>query len=134
MIIDKNGIKWQPHICEKINKFPDELRTKELIQKFLGCLNYAPDFIKDLAKERQILQKLLTKKNKDGWNETHTNAVKKLKEICKKLPKLKLPDTKDNLILQTDASDKYWATILKTDLGEICRYASGPFNENQINY
>ena len=40
----------------------------------------------------------------------------------------------DNLILQTDASDKYWVAILKTDLGEICRYTSGTFNDNQINY
>ena len=26
------------------------------------------------------------------------------------------------------------AAILKTDLGEICRYTSGTFNNNQINY
>ena len=51
------------HIAEKIKDFPDELRTEEMIQKFLGCLNYSSDFIKDLAKERQELQKLLTKKN-----------------------------------------------------------------------
>ena len=63
MIIDSKGIKLQSHIAEKIKDFPDELRTKEMIQKFLGCLNYSSDFIKDLAKERQELQKLLTKKN-----------------------------------------------------------------------
>ena len=59
--------------------------------------------------------------------------VKRLKNICSNLPKLRLPKN-DNLILQTDASDKYWAVILKTDLGEICRYTSGTFNNNQINY
>ena len=48
---------------EKIKDFPDELRIKEMIYKFLGCLNYSSDFIKDLAKEKQELQKLLTKKN-----------------------------------------------------------------------
>ena len=48
---------------KKIKDFLDELRTKEMIQIFLGCLNYSSDFIKDLAKERQELQKLLTKKN-----------------------------------------------------------------------
>ena len=45
-----------------------------------------------------------------------------------------MPNENDNLVLQTDASDKYWAAILKTDLGEICQYASGTFNNNQINY
>ena len=45
-----------------------------------------------------------------------------------------MPNENDNLILQTDASDKYWVAILKTNLGEICRYTSGTFNNNQINY
>ena len=45
-----------------------------------------------------------------------------------------MPNENDNLILQTDASDKYWAAILKTNLGEICRYTSGTFNNNHINY
>ena len=33
MIIDSEGIKLQSHIAEKIKYFPDELRTKEIIQK-----------------------------------------------------------------------------------------------------
>ena len=63
MIIDSKRIKVQSHIAKKIKDFPDELRTKEMRQQILGCLNYSSDFIKDLAKERQELQKLLTKKN-----------------------------------------------------------------------
>ena len=106
-IIDSKGIKLQSHITEKIKDFPDELRTMEMIHKFLGCLNYSSDFIKDLAKERQELQKLLTKKNQTGWSEKHTTTVKRLKNICSGLSKLRLPNENDNLILQTDASDKY---------------------------
>ena len=52
MIIDSKGIRLQSYIFEKIKGFPDELRTKEMIQKILGSLNYSSDFIKDLAKER----------------------------------------------------------------------------------
>ena len=134
MIIDSEGIKLQSHIAEKIKDFLDELRTKEMILIFLGCLNYSSDFIKGLAKERHELQKLLTNKNQTGWSEKHTIIVKRLKNICSDLPKLRLPNENDNLILQTDASDKYWETILKTYLGEICRYTSGTFNDNKINY
>ena len=72
MIIDIKGIRLQSHIFEKIKDFLDELRTKEMIQKFLGCLNYSSDFIKNLAKKRQELQKLLTKKNQTGWSEKYT--------------------------------------------------------------
>ena len=60
--------------------------------------------------------------------------VKRLKDICSNLPKLRLPNENDNLILQTGASDKYWAAILKIDLREICRYTSGTFNNNHINF
>ena len=61
-----------------------------MINKFLGCLNYSFDFIKDLTKEIQELQKLLTKKNQTRWSEKHTMIVKRLKNICSDLPKLRL--------------------------------------------
>ena len=70
-----------------------------MTHKFLGCLNYSSDFIKDLVKERQKLQKLLTKKNQTGWSEKHTTIVKRLKDMCSNLPKLRLPNENDNLIL-----------------------------------
>ena len=60
--------------------------------------------------------------------------VKRIKNICLDLPKLRLPNENDNLILQIDASDKYWAAILKTNLREICHYTSEIFNNNRINY
>ena len=63
--------------------------------------------MKDLAKERQKLQKLLTKKNQTGWSEKHTIIIKRLKYICSYLPKLRLSNENGNLILQTDALDKY---------------------------
>ena len=47
----------------------------------------------------------------------HTMIVKRLKDICSDLPKLRLPNENDNLILQTDVLYKCWAAILKTDLG-----------------
>ena len=36
MVIDSKGIRLQSHIYEKIKYFPNELRTKEMIQKILG--------------------------------------------------------------------------------------------------
>ena len=107
MIIDTQGIKLQPHIAEKIKDFSYELRTKKMIQKNIGCLNYSFDFIKDLAKENEELHKLLTNKIQTGWSERHTKIVKRLKDIYSNLPKLRLPNENDNLILQIDTSNKY---------------------------
>ena len=134
MIISKNGIELQAHIAKTIIEFPDKLTTKKEIQKFLGCLNYAGEFIPDLAKKRNLLQKLIRKSNRLGWTEEHTKCVKNLKEECAKLPKLRLPDENDNLVLQTDASDYHWGVILQTDLNEICRYTSGTFNDTETRY
>ena len=36
--------------------------------------------------------------------------------------------------MQTDASDKVWSAVLKTDLNEICRYHSGIFSQTEENY
>jgi len=50
------------------------------------------------------------------------------------LPQLRLSEPEDNLIMQTDASDKVWSAILKTNLNQICRYHSGTFSPMQENY
>ena len=134
MILDKQGIRLQSHIGRKIIDFPDKLENKQQIQKILGCLNYAEGFIKDLAKKRNTLQKLLRKNNTRGWSIEHIEAVKNLKEECKNLPSLRLPEKNDKLIIQTDASDLHWGAILKTDINEIFRYTSGTFNQAQVNY
>ena len=99
MVLDKKWIRLQSHIGKKITEFPDKLENKQQIQKFLGCLNYAEGFIKDLGKKRYILQKLLRKNNTRGWNEEHTETVKNLKKECENLPALRLPEENDKLII-----------------------------------
>ena len=77
---------------------------------------------------------MLRKNNTRGWNEEYTKTVISLKEECKNLPVLRLPEENDKLIIQTDASDLHWGAILKIDINEICRYTSGIFNQVQVNY
>lgn len=83
MMISKNGIKLQSHISKKITKFPDKLTMKQEIQKFLGCLKYAGEFIPDLAKKKKNpLQKLIRKSNRLGWTNEHTLCSKIKKRMC----------------------------------------------------
>ena len=45
----KNGqIKLQDHIVQKINNFSDKLKDLKTLQSFLGLLNYARPYIKNL--------------------------------------------------------------------------------------
>ena len=43
-----------------------------------------------------------------GWSEKHIIIIKRLKNICSDLLKLRLLNKNDNLILQTNAPNKYW--------------------------
>ncbi|KAL2226269.1 UNVERIFIED_CONTAM: putative enzymatic polyprotein [Sesamum indicum] len=59
ILIDEAGIELQDHIVEKIRNFPDVLKDKKQLQSFLGVINFAGIFIKDLARYRKDFRPLL---------------------------------------------------------------------------
>jgi len=136
--IDQTGIEMQPHVCEKITNFPDQLTDRKQVERFLGCLNYISDFIPNLAWLRGPLQDLLKKRMNQQWQEHHTSLVKQLKSLCQNLPRLAIPEPGDQLIVETDASEKYWGGVLKAKKNDnrehVCRYANGCFKPAEINY
>ncbi|KAL0309340.1 UNVERIFIED_CONTAM: putative enzymatic polyprotein [Sesamum radiatum] len=136
ILIDETGIELQEHIVEKIRNFPDILKDKKQLQSFLGVVNFAGIFIKDLAKYRKDFRPLLkeTESAKWKWEEIHTQRVRELKQVCNNLPKLAIPQDEDELVVYTDANDYRWAAVLmkKTTTGEEpCRYTGGLFTEQQ---
>jgi len=46
---------------KKIENFPEKIEDRKPLERFLGCLTYVYDFIKDLAKLRKSLQQKLKK-------------------------------------------------------------------------
>jgi len=68
----------------------------------------------------------------------HTGLVKQLKQLCTNLPRLAIPELGDQLIVETDASDKYWGGVLKAKKNDnkelVFRYANGCFKLAEINY
>ncbi|KAL2243450.1 UNVERIFIED_CONTAM: movement protein [Sesamum indicum] len=136
ILIDETGIELQDHIVEKIRNFPDVLKDKKQLQSFLGVVNFAGIFIKDLARYRKDFRPLLkaTESSKWKWEEIHTKRVRELKQVCSNLPKLAIPQDRDELVVYTDANDYRWAAVLmkKTTTGEEpCRYTGGLFSEQQ---
>jgi hypothetical protein len=123
---------------EFVNKFPNELKDKTQLQRFLGCINYVSDFIPNL---RTICIPLFKRLRKDPplWDKSMTQSVMKLKEIVKNLPCLGIPDPTAKLIVETDASDIGFGGILKQKLSglekeQVVRYYSGTWNPAQLNY
>ena len=93
------------------------------------------DFIPKISKYRNSLAQLL-KKSPPEWNSILTKAFQQLKELAEKLPPLQIPGTGKQL-LQTDASDVYWAAALFEELDgnrSICGYKSGAFKPSELHY
>jgi hypothetical protein len=59
--IDNGQITLQTHAVEFADKFPDKIRDKTQLQRFLGSLNYISHFYKKCAQDRKLLNDRLKK-------------------------------------------------------------------------
>ena len=78
----------------------------------------------------------MLKKDAPSWGAEQIEAVRILKEIAKNPPPLKIP-REGKRILQTDASDRYWGTVLIEEIeGQkfYCGHASGQFKPAEVHY
>ena len=80
--IDRRGIEMQPHVFEKIAKFPDKIVDRKHAERFLGCINYINDFIPNLAWLRGPLQDLLKRRMNQQRQDYHNSLVQQLKKPC----------------------------------------------------
>ncbi|KAG6742032.1 hypothetical protein POTOM_055316 [Populus tomentosa] len=91
-----------------------------------------------IAQIRQPLQAKLKKDTVWQWSKEDTNYVDKIKKAINHLPPVHHPGPEEPLIIETDASDKYWGGILKSQPQEgpelICGYVSGTFKPAEQNY
>jgi len=116
---------------------PDKLDNIKELQKFLGIINYARNFIKDLGK---IAGPLYAKTGSTGqkyFNSGDIKLVQKIKETIKNIPDLNMPLETDYLIIETDGSFEGWGAVLKAKTNKykdknekkICAYQSGKYKE-----
>ncbi|KAL6218593.1 hypothetical protein ACLB2K_011803 [Fragaria x ananassa] len=136
----KDGeIRLQDHIVKKISQFPDNIPNAKSLQRFLGVVNFARDFIPQVSGLTALLSPKTSSKKKWSFTADDSNTVRKIKELTKTLPPLQLPEEGDLIILQTDANDYYWAGVvlaiaLNTNHEKICKFLSGKFNAAELNY
>jgi hypothetical protein len=134
---DHGKVVLQNHISERAQSFPDELEDRAMVERFLGLVNYASDYIEKLSYYRKLLQELLKKRATWNWTSNCTEAVKALKSKCCNFPAMSLPEPGDDLILETDASRACWAGVLKkrvNGLEEVCGHVSSTFKKFELNY
>lgn len=123
---------------EFVSKFPDELKDKTQLQKFLGCLNYDSYFIPNLSTICLPLFKRI-RKNLTPRTDSMVKSLTQLKQIVNWLTCLGIPDPNANLIVETDASELEFGGILKqllpdTNKEQVVRYYSRTLSPTQLNY
>ena len=134
--IYQGQIKLIHRAIEFSSKFPDEIKDKNQLQRFLGSLNYVADFYPNLMiLIKPLFQRL--KKNHAPWSNEHTQVVKQVKSQVKELPCLGILHPKVFPIIETDASNIGYDGILKQNFENkisIVRFHSGIWSGPQENY
>ncbi|XP_071741915.1 uncharacterized protein [Rutidosis leptorrhynchoides] len=97
------GLKQAPSIYQRF--MDNSLQGLEDI-----CLVYIDDIIVFTSENKQ---KKLSEKIKWDWTQSDTELVQKIKKSAQYLPALYNPETKDFLIIETDASNDTWAGCMK---------------------
>jgi len=78
--IGNGRIKLQPHIAKKVLDMPDKLDNTKELQKKIGILNYARNFIKDLGK---VVGPLYSKTGTHGQKTFNTEDIKSVQKLKK---------------------------------------------------
>ena len=123
---------------EFASKFPDEIKDKTQLERFLGSLNYIHDYYPNLAADAAILYSR-RRKNPPPSGPEHTDTVQKIKAGVKPLPCPSLPNPEWKKIVETDASNFGYGGILKqfnpnSNEEELLRFTSGIWHQAAKNY
>ena len=117
------------------------MNDKKVLQQFLGIVNYARNYIDNLAKLAGPLYAKLRKNGQIYFNSEDIQLVQAIKEKVKDLKPLELPLEDNYFIIDTDASKVGWGAILKQKPNKysakieenISRYASGSYKLKTVN-
>lgn len=101
--VNKAGMAIGDEYVEAVNRWKIPKNTKE-VEQFLGFVNYHRTFISHYSEIANPLTKL-TGKKPFQWGPEQQQAFDNLKAALQNTPLLTLPNSKDQFILDTDASD-----------------------------
>jgi len=112
-VLGNGKIRLQPHISQKILSFQDKMEDIKILRAFLGLLNYARNFIKDLGKYTTLLYNKTFLIGQRKFNTEDIKLVQKIKEMVNNLLYLSLPLDSDYLVIECDDCEQGWGAILK---------------------
>ncbi|CAL5414830.1 unnamed protein product [Camellia sinensis] len=135
--IGQGEIKLQAHIITKVANFSEEtLKETKGLRSWLGLLNYARSYIKDLGRMLSPLYSKVSPKGERRLNSQDWNLIREIKRKIQSLPNLSIPPEGCVIILETDGCMEGWGGVCKWKKAlkdphsteRICAYASGKFS------
>jgi hypothetical protein len=81
--IGDGKIYLQEHIAKKILQFPDNMNAKRVLQQFLGIVNYARNYIDNVAKLAVPLYAKLRKNGQKYFKSEDIKLVQTIKKVKK---------------------------------------------------
>ena len=136
-IINKNGIRLNPHKIDAINELPEPKDLKQL-QSFLGGINYYSKFIPNMAEIGKPLYYLLEKGAEWKWTKTEQLSFENLKQVLLTAPVLTIFDQNVPLKLDCNASQYGLGAVLShvyPDKSERpIAYATRTLNKHELNH
>ena len=131
-VISREGISPQMHKIHKLHDLEFQLQTPTQIRRFLGAVNEYRKFISNLANLAEPFYEAL-RKNGEIKPEQLKIAAKEIITRLENAKPLKIPNTNNSFVLETDASELAYGAVLKQNDIPIM-FISNTFNSTQRNY
>jgi hypothetical protein len=131
-VISNEGIIMDPAKVKAIMEWPAPTNVSE-VHSFMGLAGYYRRFIEGFSKIANPITKLQKKNKKFVWTKKCAEAFRRLKELLKTTPILKVPDMDANFLVCTDASKEGLGGVLMQD-GRVISYISRNLRRHEENY
>ena len=130
--ITSNGVEPDPQKIQAITNMPAPTNKAE-VRTFQGTVTYLAKFLPHLSTIMEPIRSLLKDDADFMWSSAQENAFEEIKRMISNAPILAYYDSKKELIVQCDASNKGLGACLLQE-GKPLAYASRALTSAEQNY
>ena len=131
-VLTSDGLKPDPNKVKAIVEMPTPA-DKQSLQRLLGMITYLSKFLPNLSEVTEPLRRLLDKDVEWHWDDSHKEALNRVKHLITREPVLSYFDNAKEVTLQCDASESgLGATIMQE--GQPVAFSSRALTSTERNY
>ena len=131
-LLTSDGLKPDPNKVKAIVEMPTPA-DKQSLQRLLGMITYLSKFLPNLSEVTKPLRRLLDKDVEWRWDDSHKEALNRVKHLITREPVLSYFDNAKEVTLQCDASESgLGATIMQE--GRPVAFSSRALTSTERNY